>query len=935
MNGRSHTLSPISVDGSEWSGISKYQSINTGFSPDLSSVQYNRKGAITTPPISGSSNGMMNGMSPSGMARASNTSPGNPSPPSSVARSSVGTGLSSEGGQNRRALMLEERLSEHYTVLKRYLAPSLRDEKGNPRPNRARDKLLRLSAVQFQELSTDVYDELLRRQSSAGQGPNGPAGPSNEVPGYLLPKDTFHPKRNQARQKLSTLPSPRFRDLATDVFFELERRFPRFVGGDIDRVGSPVSVRGPPSRNGTPNMLGQPGARRPPPRIQEGSESSLPPPYSRIGGPRSSPNASLGIPGETPQNEYGRPVPKTFQSNTIIPNKSTLVEDDGDQTGPDDDDDDEGDAFGLEGAAARRESKRNTSKSFATTEKDKKAITEYQSQVTMLEEKIDDLEARMREKDEQLSTSEQSEQLWGKKSDLERKKWSELESDLSNKLAEAQNINDSLKSELDRLQTSSSDTERKLRTQLDQASNAKHGGSDIWQDRYDSLEREHNDLKNELGEQQHITEEVKHQASGFLNEMKSLSDRSGQSWEREEHLLHQVSRLEQEVKEWKGRYARTKSQLRIFHASSMGMSIQQQNAGQYARDGGFTRPDGLVKDVHVTRFQMSIDELLRMARTGEPSSVLEYMKSVVASVRQITQDVDEASASDDQIPQLRSKLKIRVSATANNLITASKNFSASNGVSPVSLLDAAASHLSAAVVELIRMVKIRPVPDGEDNDTDEESVTPRDSMDFSPIPNGRASSDSVYSSMTSPRDSSNPPRAQGKDIWTSRRPGSRNELLSSKGLASSVRLGFGHRTKNKEVEDLKVYLEDQTEGLVHSIQSLVSSVRADLGMRTIRGHMNDIAMVVQNVVASTETAMNQSGSTALRDQSEPIVRTLADCRTRLLAVSADGEEIRDPTLLKEYTNKLPPLAFEIARETKELAQRIDRIESEARDDDDF
>lgn len=41
-----------------------------------------------------------------------------------------------------------------------------------------------------------------------------------------MAREEFHPKRNQARQKLSTLPRTRFKDLASDVFFELERRFP-------------------------------------------------------------------------------------------------------------------------------------------------------------------------------------------------------------------------------------------------------------------------------------------------------------------------------------------------------------------------------------------------------------------------------------------------------------------------------------------------------------------------------------------------------------------------------------------------------------------------------------------------------------------------------------------------------------------------------------
>ena len=102
---------------------------------------------------------------------------------------------------------MEESLAQNYGILKRYLAQSLRDEKGNPKPNRARDKPLRLWSVQFQELSTDVYDELLRRQSQGGPQANGV---QTKCQCFFSPKRIFHPERNQARQKLATLPPPRF-----------------------------------------------------------------------------------------------------------------------------------------------------------------------------------------------------------------------------------------------------------------------------------------------------------------------------------------------------------------------------------------------------------------------------------------------------------------------------------------------------------------------------------------------------------------------------------------------------------------------------------------------------------------------------------------------------------------------------------------------------
>jgi hypothetical protein len=45
---------------------------------------------------------------------------------------------------------------------------------------------------------------------------------------FLPVRDEFHPKRNQARQKLATLPVTRFQDLSSDVYYELSRRYPEF-----------------------------------------------------------------------------------------------------------------------------------------------------------------------------------------------------------------------------------------------------------------------------------------------------------------------------------------------------------------------------------------------------------------------------------------------------------------------------------------------------------------------------------------------------------------------------------------------------------------------------------------------------------------------------------------------------------------------------------
>ena len=259
---------------------------------------------------------------------------GGPSPPPSIGRSSTATNLyaRSESGRSQRDENTEGILGEHYVALKRFLSQSSRDGKPNPQPNKARDKLQRLTSVQFLELSTDVYDELVRRQTFSRRPSNG--GPDAGPPPYLLPENSFHPKRNQARQKLSSLGPPRFRDLATDVFCELERRFPRFTAGDIPRVGSPMSQRAP-SRAQTPSGLnglngfaprGQ-SRRRP---SEAGSVRSM---RSNMG-PLGAYGAMPPSPG-VPPNTFDRPLQqKQSQTNTIVPNKSTMVEEDDDPISP-------------------------------------------------------------------------------------------------------------------------------------------------------------------------------------------------------------------------------------------------------------------------------------------------------------------------------------------------------------------------------------------------------------------------------------------------------------------------------------------------------------------------------------------------------------------------------------------------------------------------
>ncbi|KAL1636287.1 component of the polarisome [Neofusicoccum ribis] len=902
MAGRSGTLSPISVDSAnDWSPVSKYNHLGGSDNPYSPSIPPTPRNQLITPPTSVTSS--TDGMIPNGLGRPP-TSNGQPSPPSSIARSSTGDGLYAssvrdrESISSRKAIMIEESLADHYRVLKVYLGPYLRDEKGNLRPNRARDKLLRLSSVQFQELSTDVYDESIRREDERRRG--GPNAPGNDIPKFLLPKTNYHPKRNQARQKLSTLPIDRFRQLATDVFYELERRFPHFMGDDIERVTSPTGSiasnrsrgpgRGPIPSNGS---MG----RGPPPPGYRG-----PPPGPGGPGYRGPPGPGLGPPGAGGQ--FGRPLPKTFQSNTIVPNKGTMVEDDDDNSGVDDDDDD--DAFGLEDAA-RRSSKRTTSKSLGN----EKLIAELTSQVEQLQEKAEGLENQMKDRDEEVERLKNAEKDRDNDTENDKAELADLRDDLERKLEEAQSLNDSLRSELEKARYDASETERELRARVEDAErNGGSGGSDDndWKQRYQQLERE-------MEEQQHVTDEVRREASQFLQEMRALSERSNASLEKEEKLMAEITRLESEVKEWKSRYARSKTQVRHLRASSSGLASFAEDASVYARDGNFVQPDGLVKDVHLTKFQLCIDQLLQTARKSNSEAVLDCMKEIVSCVRTITADVDAAGSptsddGEDSIKKLH-KLKSRVSATANNLITASKNHAAGQGLSPVSLLDAAASHLTTSIVELVKVVRIRPTQPGEEDYENLDVKSARLSTNY--YGNGarhtrNGSSVSIDSTRYS-RSAASSPRP-----WSTRRSEGPNGLLKGSNV-NIVR-------ENSGLEEIKDYLEDQTTDLVNSIQPLVQEIRsspagAPLPEQNIQQHINDINRTVYDIGSKTREAVSNTRNGALAKHATPVVDLLEDCREGLLSALDENEA--------GMREKIPPLAFKIARATKELVLRVERI----------
>ena len=760
---RAHNMSPVSID-SGWSGMNNYN--NPGGRSDSPYTTF-RNGDSVSPPDSSYSNipphARKNGFGrppDSQQRRRSDSGSRESSRAASIANSRSSDGTISDV-QSRKYRRMEHELHQHYTLLRTYLRGG---SQMPPRPNKARDKLLRLSPIQFHELSTDVFDELQRRQASAPLPGRPPR--RDHVPPFLQARPDFHEKRNQARQKLSSLQTPRFRDLSTDVFCELERRFPQFANLDGSR---PQSRAGPGGR--TPNGF------MPPPRQHTAGQSVS----SQGGHPGKASMGAASTYDGAPNGDYSRPMPRQFQSNTIMPNKSTMVEDEDEMHGVDSRYDRSSDAFGLESALTSPRSDRDTA---ATSQSIGSGMSKPgQLQLSELQDEIDILKEQLKAKDDELEQQSSA----GRE-------------ELEQRLADADEHSKSLQNQLNQVHADHSSVERDLRAELAIAKNAAATAS-----AGEEFKRENESLQKRLKAQQEIINDVRSQGQLYLDEMRAMADSGSDNFEREDKLQADVQRLEAELKEWKAKYMRAKTQLRSVRTSTFGLSLLGADIHKRARDDALYDNAGVVKDVHVTNFQMSIDELLRLARSRDLTAVLGHMKTVVLAVRNITTDVDQASSivTNEDMASKMSKLKGRVSATANNVITASKNYAAAGGLSPVSLLDAAASHLTAAVVDLVRTVKINPTPAEDLEDKDDGSLTPLQSNGYFNVADGvrrRSALHSVYSAL-SEQDGANAGSGPGPSVHEQ---STSNHMNGSLNGGLGIKPGYGYRQDEADLEDLQV-----------------------------------------------------------------------------------------------------------------------------------
>ncbi|KAF9648389.1 hypothetical protein BDM02DRAFT_3082236, partial [Thelephora ganbajun] len=905
----------------------------------------------------------------------------------------------------------------HFDELYKYLASYLAKEPANSRTS-ARQKLTRLTRQQFQELSTDVYDELLRRTNNSAE---------NEVP-FLPVRDDFHPKRNQARQKLATLPASRFKDLSSDVFYELSRRYPEFKEQVCSLLSGPmVSL----SHKLQAGIQDKPSDEYPPPEYSSTSDPPPVPPLSNFkqnmeksfyGDRRQPSEVSLDntITGRSETTSPSRRKPsqdgfnlgrqrslrsqdltgrrfedrqereflvhrpggsisesttsngnaQSATSGVIIPNKSTIAEeeievpygrqtrdssstamlDDGDRDRHTDGEQESSPMVGgLNGLSARLKqvdeednsplrngvpstgedyfdrmsygrtsvaSDRSASK--IPGEEEEKIRREYEYKIATMQNKIAGLERDLEDADEK-----------GRNNADGNVRAAQLEQELNEfrkRADEHANAMRALQKELEELREDRArDREREHRRQQEHEEELQ-----ILRDRCETLEAERTNGGG--GADPQLFRQLQSDMRGLMEELTELSRRNDELMTAKDADLAVIRDLDTQCKDYKRKYELAKTELRGLKATSQ-LFLQPPKTD----DNLPMSPDGAILDIHVTAFVSAVDSLLTAGRSNSPTRVLAPMKAVVNAVTAITDDLrqfERRPRSDEVDLDVLRSLRDRAEATLSNLVVATKSHATGAGMSPVSLLDAAASHVSSTVTEIARIAFIR-------------RATPAEQEQFhvmQPTANGRTSGTRSVEEVSSPPRGTPPtgtaPLRNGAGDSMSRvffgRKGTRNGMgddeRERKGLSDPSNSSDGsspppiferrmngvasgdsaaQETPEDAWNELKPYLEAQSDAIVVAIQNVVNGIRSPTPPPTLGENITQIITIVASIVAVCKDNLPPNSV----QQGREYLKQLSDNANKLSELQAGPPD----TITKE-SRQVAKSIFAIANIMKSLGK---------------
>ena len=461
-----------------------------------------------------------------------------------------------------------------------------------------------------------------------------------------------------------------------------------------------------------------------------------------------------------------------------------------------------------------------------------------------------------------------------------------------------------------------------------------------------------------------MIEQLRSDMEGLMTELTDLGRRNDELMTAKDADFAVIRDLDSQLKEYKRKYELAKTELRSVKGwfpctSSRTRLISGTHHSILATSQLHTQPppkmddqmpmtsDGGLVDIHVTAFVSGIDSLLAAGRTSAPTRVLIPMKAVVNSATAIIEDVRayelRPTRGNVDIEHLRS-LRERLEATLSNLVVATKTHAMSSGMSPVSLLDAAASHVSATITEISRIIFIRKATRVEQ---EEFSATPPASQPPSSlrsVEDLRLGHDHKSSTAGIRRGEGEPPAARLVD----RRGASSSEFSSSStnspppifdkssvpgsGVVSDdsappedawaeLKVCYSHIAIKGKADDSATchlleqpYLEAQTESIVYAIQSVLSGVRTPIPAPTLNENLTQIITIVSSIVAVCSGNLPPVSA----QQGTEILEQLSDHAQKLQDVQAL------PEVTKESRQIMAKSSFAVANSMKALMKLGER-----------
>lgn len=186
--------------------------------------------------------------------------------------------------------------------------------------------------------------------------------------------------------------------------------------------------------------------------------------------------------------------------------------------------------------------------------------------------------------------------------------------ELENELEKMKMRNEDAQKNIEHLERELSDAQEQIRSlpsSYESSAVAASASKDAeHQDEVSRLEREVDSFRNKYNNEKDATENLKHEIEGLVDTLKEMNMRQDDLANEREADLEKIRSLEEEVKEWKGRYEHAKTELRELKATSQ-LFVKPTKADD---DYMPTSPGGAIMDSHVTRFQSSIDDLLISGR---------------------------------------------------------------------------------------------------------------------------------------------------------------------------------------------------------------------------------------------------------------------------------------------------------------------------------